>query len=154
MGLLGLRCCGVRCTRNRPVRASWKAREDLTGIILHRDCLVDHSPRRSMALLKRLCYQASIQAGAETPSSLNDIQLDTDTKSYDRSEQPNTQGPEAAVSDGAEPSAVVVVADSNAECSRDSPTHNDTAHEVCDVPDDNTGGANTVSVEIHEHSEL
>ena len=33
--LLGLRCCGVRCTRNRPVRSNWKAWEDLTGIILH-----------------------------------------------------------------------------------------------------------------------
>ena len=52
--MLGLRCCGIRCMKDKPVRASWKAREDMTGVILHRDSLVDHSPRRTLALLSSL----------------------------------------------------------------------------------------------------
>ena len=58
IGVLGMRCCGVRCTNDRQqVKASWKAREVMTGIILHRDCLVDHSPRRTFAMLQCLVNQ-------------------------------------------------------------------------------------------------
>lgn len=59
IGVLGMRCCGVRCTSERKVRANWKAREAMTGIILHPDCLVDHSPRRTFAMLQNLAHQIS-----------------------------------------------------------------------------------------------
>jgi hypothetical protein len=63
VSLLGLRCCGVRCIRDRQVRASWKAREDMTGIVLHHDCIVDHSPRRLFSMLSNLANQMEPQAG-------------------------------------------------------------------------------------------
>ena len=73
MSFLGLRCCGVRCIRDRQVRASWKAREDMTGIILHHDCIVDHSPRRLFSMLSNLVNQMELQAGdKQSPNVCNE----------------------------------------------------------------------------------
>ena len=74
--MLGLRCCGIRCKRERQVKVRWKARENMTGIILHKDCLVDHSPRRMFAMLKNLSQQvqsSSESGNNETTQSLSPI---------------------------------------------------------------------------------
>ena len=47
-----LRCCRLR--RYRKVRGSWKAREDLSTIIVDADMFLDHTPHRFISLLKRL----------------------------------------------------------------------------------------------------
>ena len=80
VSLFGLRCCGIRCIRDRQVSASWKAREDMTGIILHRDCIVDHSPRRLFSMLNNLVNQVEplpITAGDNETSLLSIEQSQT-----------------------------------------------------------------------------
>lgn len=72
MGVLGLRCCGIRYMEDRLVRASWKAREDMTGIILHRDCVVDHSPRRLLSLLTSLTSTHQTNICTPQPQAADD----------------------------------------------------------------------------------
>ena len=90
--MLGLRCCGIRCGREREVRASWKAREDMSGIILHRDCLVDHSPRRMFAMLTNLAQQtesaslADDDQGCAEPSQIHPPTPDAKAGSSDIAE--------------------------------------------------------------------
>lgn len=66
----------MRCNEGRQVRASWKAREDLTGLILHHDCLLDHSPRRTLSMLQRLSDQMNYSGDVEE-TELSDKPSDT-----------------------------------------------------------------------------
>ena len=143
--MLGLRCCGVRCTRERTVRASWRAREDLTGLVLHRDCLVDHSPRRTLAMLRSLTHQTNIHCVSPTslagqqPHSPS-LSTNINVESCNGTEQPTSQGSqttEAVI----EPSTVVV--DNNVE-GADSKAVEDTTCSSQGV------SVHTVSVEVHD----
>ena len=145
--MLGLRCCGVRCTRDRVVRASWRAREDMTGLILHRDCLVDHSPRRTLAMLRNLTHQTSIHHTSPTLAASHEplnptLGTSIDMESSNGTKQPNPQEFQAA-QDVIE--QCVVVGD-NVES--DSKAVEDTLHSAQDV------SSHTVSVEVYEQSQL
>jgi hypothetical protein len=43
--------CGLR--KRRMVKCCWKAREDISTIIVHPDMLLDHTPHRVKSMLKR-----------------------------------------------------------------------------------------------------
>lgn len=129
VNILGIRCCGIRCKRDRQVQASWKAREDMTGIILHRDCLVDHSPRRLFAMLNNLVSQM------EPPVLLGEHQTPQSSTEPSRS----SLHPPIAETESEQPA--VVLAESN--------NRNTSHHEHIHSED-----SNTVTVEVYDHSEL
>ena len=83
--MLGLRCCGVRCIGDRRVHANWKAREDLTGIILHQDCLLDHSPRRTFSMLLNLTNQM------EPLSQLGNVELPSQNAGASQASHPDAE---------------------------------------------------------------
>ena len=147
MGVLGLRCCGIRCASDRQVRASWRAREDMTGIILHRDCLVDHSPRRTLAMLHNLTHQTSVHhmsptlAASHRPLNCT-LSTNIEMESSNGTKQPNLQEFQTA-QDVIEPP--LVVSDNEGT---DSKAVEDTTHSAQDM------STHTVSVEIHEQSQL
>ena len=59
------RCCGLR--KKRRVKASWKAREDISAIIVDPDMFLDHSPHRVLSLLQRFQEYPDTEPIAHTP---------------------------------------------------------------------------------------
>ena len=147
MGVLGLRCCGVRCASDRQVRASWRAREDLTGIILHRDCLVDHSPRRTLAMLRNLTHQTCTHHMSPTLAASHQprnptLNTSIEMESSNGTKQPNLQEFQAVQ----DITKLPVMIGDNVES--DSNAVEETTHSAQDM------STHTVSVEVHEQSQL
>lgn len=139
---MGLRCCGIRYMEDRLVRASWKAREDMTGIILHRDCVVDHSPRRLLALLTSLTHTHQTNVCTPQPQAADDQHTELKSTTIDMEsnhgiEQHGLEHESAA--DIAKPS--VVMSDSTGSEGYENPTALASHQQI-----------HTVSVEIHKQS--
>ena len=54
----------------RKVRGSWKARESLSTIIVHKDMLLDHAPHRVTSLLERFDQHPDFSVPLETSSPI------------------------------------------------------------------------------------
>ena len=140
LGVLGLRCCGIRFMEDRLVRASWKAREDMTGIILHRDCIVDHSPRRLLALLTTLTHTHPTNVCTLQPQAADDQHVELKSTSIDIESKHNVEQPALEHESSADVVKPPVVVNNGSE--RYENPNALTSHQQI----------HTVSVEIHKQS--